>query len=282
MFGIKRLVKKILAGMYKQVKVEIPLYSGQILNGKTIMVTGGGSGIGIAIARACVENGGNVIILGRSIERLKSAKINIKKETGKDVETFVMDISDVDSIKEVFSLITFQTENPRIDILINNAGIQEGASFPNTEVDKFNQTINTNIRGTYFLSQVFADYLISNRISGNILNVCSVSGNRPANSPYMLSKWSEIGMTKGLAKTLIKYNIVVNGVAPGPTASGMLEKKANGDLTLPTSPAGRYVTPEEIANLVLYLISDMGRMIVGEVVYITGGAGRLTFDDIMY
>lgn len=129
---------------------------------------------------------------------------------------------------------------------------------------------------------MFAKYFIANKIAGNILNVCSSSSNRPAISPYTVSKWGEKGFTKGFAKKLIKDNIVVNAVAPGPTASGMLLESSGGDLTHLSSPAGRYVTAEEIANLALFLISDMGRMIVGETVFMTGGCGTLTFEDMIY
>ena len=97
----------------------------------------------------------------------------------------------------------------------------------------------------------------------------------------MVSKWGEVGLTQGLAKKLIPYGITVNGIAPGPTATGMLQQK-NGYLDLPTSPAGRYTTAEEIANLAVFLVSDMGRMIVGETIFITGGCATLTKDDIAY
>ena len=90
------------------------------------------------------------------------------------------------------------------------------------------------------------------------------------------------GYTLGLAKTLIKHGIVVNGLAPGPTATPMLIKNENPNLSLPNNPSGRYALPEEIANMAVVLTSGIGRMIVGDIVYITGGAGVITFDDINY
>lgn len=89
-------------------------------------------------------------------------------------------------------------------------------------------------------------------------------------------------MTSGLAKSLAPYGITVNGVAPGPTATPMLLKEDIHNISHPTLPAGRYVLPEEIANMALFLVSDMGRMVVGDIVYMTGGAGTLTFDDMNY
>ena len=144
--------------------------------------------------------------------------------------------------------------------------------------------MGTNLKGTYFLSRVFARYMIKNKIQGNILNIGSSSCLRPAASAYTLTKWGVRGMTLGLAKALIPYGIVVNGIAPGPTSTPMHVHgiyKPGEDLTSQT-PVGRDATPEEIANFAVVMISGMGRMIVGDMVYMTGGAGLITFDDVSY
>ena len=90
------------------------------------------------------------------------------------------------------------------------------------------------------------------------------------------------GLTIGLAKKLIKDGIVVNGLAPGPTATPMLHKDINDDLYIANNPSERFATPDEIANMAVVLTSSMGRMIVGDTIYMTGGAGVLTVDDIKY
>lgn len=128
---------------------------------------------------------------------------------------------------------------------------------------------------------MFSKYLIERKIQGNILNISSVSGIRPAINPYMLSKRAIIGLTEGMAKKLIKYGIVVNGIAPGPVSTGMLNLDGS-DLSNNNAPSGRYSEPVEVANLAVFLISDMARNIVGDTVYITGGCGNLTVDDIQY
>ena len=89
-------------------------------------------------------------------------------------------------------------------------------------------------------------------------------------------------MTLGLAKKLIKHGIVVNGLAPGPTATPMLIKEDTHNISLPNNPSGRYAMPEEIANMAVILTSGLGRMIVGDIVYMTGGAGIITFDDVNF
>ena len=192
-----------------------------------------------------------------------------------------LDINNVDSMKNIFNKIVKDNSLKNIDTLINNAGVAIGGIIGTTKEEEFDKTITTNLKGTYFLSQEFANYLIKENIQGNILNISSVSGIRPAITPYMLSKHSLIGLTEGLAKKLIKYGIVVNGIAPGPTVTDMIGVKGN-DLYYQNSPAQRYVDPVEVANLAVYLISKMGKMIVGDTVYISGGCGNLTRDDIMY
>ena len=142
--------------------------------------------------------------------------------------------------------------------------------------------LNTNLQGTAFMSRIVAKYMIANHIRGNILNIASSSSLRPANSAYTLSKWGIRGLTLGLAKTLIPHGIVVNGIAPGPTATPMLKTDADKDIGHDTLPGGRYALPEEIANMAVFLVSGMGRTIVGDIVYMTGGAGLITFEDMNY
>ena len=121
-----------------------------------------------------------------------------------------------------------------------------------------------------------------NNIQGNILNIASSSSLRPGNSPYILSKWGVRSLTLGMAKTLIPYGIVVNGLAPGPTNTPMLFKDDYDGIELSSNPSGRYGTSEEVANLAVILVSSLGRLIVGDTLFMTGGAGVLTFDDVEY
>ena len=121
-----------------------------------------------------------------------------------------------------------------------------------------------------------------NNIHGNILNICSASSLRPANSAYCLSKWGLRALTEGLAKTLIPYDIVVNGIAPGPTATPMFGFECSNNIEASSQPNKRYTTVEEIANMAVIYVSDMARTIVGDIAYMTGGAALLTYDDNNY
>ena len=169
----------------------------------------------------------------------------------------------------------------QIDILVNNAGVN-GQGMPNATEEEYDKILDTNLKGVFFLSQMFGKYFIQNGIKGNILNIASASSLRPATSAYSLTKWGVRGLTLGLAKALGKEGITVNGIAPGPTATPMMLKSEETNMNLESIPLGRYIMPEEVANMAVILVSDMGRSIMGELVFMTGGAGNLTFDDVCY
>ncbi|WP_303138235.1 SDR family NAD(P)-dependent oxidoreductase [uncultured Eubacterium sp.] len=282
----KEIIKKIFKRLTRQKVVPeyIPVVMGELLENRTILITGGIGGIGVELTKACLRNGASVVITSRNEKKLKECLPELNKCKNSEKQKIIcveLDINNVDSMKNIFNKIVKDNSLKNIDTLINNAGVAIGGIIGTTKEEEFDKTITTNLKGTYFLSQEFANYLIKENIQGNILNISSVSGIRPAITPYMLSKHSLIGLTEGLAKKLIKYGIVVNGIAPGPTVTDMIGVKGN-DLYYQNSPAQRYVDPVEVANLAVYLISKMGKMIVGDTVYISGGCGNLTRDDIMY
>ncbi len=283
--GIRRVLRKVKRMCEREVKkpVYIPVFEGSVLQGKTVLITGGAGGIGYAIASRAVANGAEVVLTGRNKESLIEACNTLRKESEvcSGVYYIVMDVRESNRLGKDILDAAELTSGKKIDILVNNAGISSGESIGSTLEEDYDETMETNLKGTYFMCQEFSQYLIKNNIKGNILNVSSTSGRRPAISPYMLSKWGIAGLTSGLAKKLIKHDIVVNGIAPGPTATGMLGKNSD-DLSYVGSPAQRYLDATEVANLAIFLMSDMGRMIVGETVYISGGCGTLTFDDIEY
>lgn len=281
---LKRIKNKLKRFLQKQKPVYIPVIDGDYLKDRTALITGGTSGIGLAIAQAFLRCGANVVITGRNKKRIDEAvcMLNDMKHQGyaKGVQ---LDISKVEDIDTIFKELLESLNGDKIDILVNNAGVLKGNSMGKTTNEDFSLTIDTNLKGTYFLSQTVSNYMIENKIQGNILNVASSSSLRPALSPYVLSKWGIRGLTVGMAKKLIKYDIVVNGIAPGPTFTPMLVKENEKEyIDNPNVPAGRYCTSEEIANLAVVLTSGMGRMVVGDILYVTGGSGVLTYDDIKY
>lgn len=279
---ISKYLKKNFSYVIKE-KVIIPCLEGDILNGKTAFITGGTSGIGYSIAKSYLKNGATVIITGRNEHRINIAIEKLKSETGcgeNNIYGGIMDLSDIETMKCSFYNIIEQS-NSKVEIFVNNAGVNGGKNFPDTCEDEYDFIMDINLKGLYFISQEMANYFIINNIKGNILNIGSSSSIRPAISPYIISKWGERGLTLGMAKKYYKYGIVVNGLAPGPTLTPMLQSK-NDNLHLEYSPIKRYLTPEEVGNMATILVSDMGKMIIGDTIYMTGGAGIITYDDMNY
>ena len=283
--GLRARVKKYLKHISLKVeKVDTPVMYGSLLEGRTALITGGTSGIGFAIAAACARNGASVVITGRASARIASALEALRSEVdGAQVAGVILDSSSNDIA--LFSRALDEAERligSPVNVLVNNAGVIAGGNMPNTEIEGFDLTIDTNLRGAYFLSQEFGRRLHDAKRSGNILNICSSSSLRPAISPYTISKWGLRGLTLGLAKQLAPLGVTVNGLAPGPTATPMLMADGNDNLVHDGLPIGRYATPDEIANMAVVLVSDLGRMVVGDIVYMTGGGGTVTFDDMSY
>lgn len=263
----------------------VSLSVNELLKGRVAIVTGGTSGIGYSIAEAFLNSGARVVITGRSEERLQSAVCQLKEATHVSEDKIygvVLDNSKPETFMDKFIEIRkLLGGNTCIDILVNNAGVL-GGHIINTTEEQFDTVLDTNLKGVFFLSRLLAKHMKNNGIKGNILNIASSSSLRPAVSAYTLSKWGLRGLTLGLAKALIPFGIVVNGVAPGPTATPMLIKDNSGNIDLPSSPAGRYALPEEIANMAVVLVSDMGRMVIGDIVYMTGGTAVVTYEDMKY
>lgn len=287
MIYIKRIAKKIFSIFQRKTIIYteiVRLSPNEMLKDRFVLITGGTSGIGFSIAESFINAGAVVCITGRDIKRCEKAVEQLKVKTGNRNNDKIfcceMDMLQVSSFEQVVSSVV--QKMGKIDILVNNAGINLNGSYHCTE-EAYNSILDTNLKGMFFLSRCVGEYMVKNEIGGNILNIASASSLRPAINPYIISKWGVRGLTQGLAKKYIKHNIVVNGLAPGPTATPMLRKDGHQDnISLPNTPSGRYALPEEIANMAVVLTSSMGRLIVGDIVYMTGGAGLLTYDDIKY
>lgn len=294
---MKSVLKKFVLRFYTTIKnlfVKQPtrvtaniveLAESELLKGRTALITGGTSGIGFSIANAMLKAGATaVVITGRTEERCRKAVedlLAVSPNRNGRVFYEVMDIRNVENFNENFEHIKKQLGDKKIDILCNNAGVQ-GATFGLAKEEDFDNVMETNYKGAFFLSQLVAHYMIDNKIQGNILNIASSSSLRPTNSAYSLSKACIKELTAGMAKFLIPYGIVVNGIAPGPTATPLMNKDIESTIEHPSNPMGRYALPEEIANMAVILTSGMGRTVVGSIVYMTGGAGVITFDDSKY
>ena len=202
---IKTILKKIFR--IKKEKVLIPYIKGHYLDNKCALITGASSGIGYSMAEAFIRNGATVIITGRNKDNLDKAKNKLLSTCNCDESKIIigeLDISKVDFLEEkLLSIIS--KSNKKVDIFVNNAGVNGEAIFPETTEEEYDRILNTNLKGTYFLSQSIAKYMVKNEIEGNILNVTSSSALRPGISPYIVSKWGERSLTLGMAKKYLPY-----------------------------------------------------------------------------
>lgn len=269
---IKRVYHKIKnIGRPKTIIVPIikPVDSNKMLDGRCALITGGSSGIGLAIAKSYLEAGCKVIICGSSLIKLEKAIKEIDSENAKGLQLDVRCVSDI-KVKLEEARLLFP--NQKIDILVNSAGLTQRGDIWDITEDLFDSIMDVNVKGVFFMSKAIAEYWISEGIKGNILNISSSSSLKPAWGPYQMSKWAVKGMTTGLASKLCKYNITVNAIAPGKTATPMMGKDSLDDLYCPDQPIGRFEIPQEIGGLAVAMVS-WGSQIVGDTVYATGGTG---------
>lgn len=271
--------KKIVKNVIRLVKekelypIPVPVNVQQILKGKIALITGGNGGIGFAIAESYIKSGCKVIIAGTNKEKLQKCCESI----GAECKFIVLNVLEVDIIPEKITLAASLFPENRIDILVNSAGIVVQSDFLNISETEYDNIMDINAKGTFFMSQAVGKYMIKNRIKGHILNVTSSSALRPAWTPYQMSKWAIRGFTLGLADTLLPYGIIVNAIAPGPVATPMLGKNEGESIYLADNPSGRFAVPSEIAALATFMVSDMGNLIVGDTFYMTGGSGTITY-----
>lgn len=244
---------------------------GEILRGKNILITGGSTGIGLSIAKKCIEEGAIVVITGRNEAKLKQAKEQINSTS---LKTLVWDISQISEIEEgiVKTKALFDGD---IDILVNNAGIVNGIHFPSVTEEVWDKIYKTNSKGLFFLTQSLCDKWMKrdNNYQKKVINISSQGGFVGATYPYRMTKWDVAGLTQGLGIKLAPFGIIVNGVAPGIIATGMqpncINQKEN--VFCPENPLERFGLPEEIAELVTFLISDASNFIVGQTIICDGG-----------
>lgn len=241
-----------------------------LLEGKVALVTGGSSGIGYAIAKVMVEAGAYVYIVGRNKEKLSK----VAEQIGSSYITI-----DITKINEVESFFDIFLRDKNIDILVNAAGTHGSDLFGSVTEKNWDDVMSINLKALYFISQIIANQMIKKNIKGHILNVSSASSKKPSWTPYEISKRAVNGITEGMAHKLIEHGIVVNGIAPGPTATPMMASlMEDGGIQWPGNPSKRMQTVEEIASLALFLVSNQGDSVVGDTFFITGGSGTVCID----
>ncbi len=242
------------------------------LSGKTALVTGSTRGIGKATAEKLAEAGATVIVTGRSEDRAREVAKEIKEKTGSETFAVGLDIGVKESIESAFKRIN--DEFGTVDILVNNAGTNRDTLFIRMKYEDWEEIIRINLTGTFLITQLAVKGMLKKRW-GRIINMSSVvafTGNM-GQANYSSAKAGLIGFTKTLAKELAGRNITVNAIAPGFIETDMTDSLPE-DIRqeyLKQIPIGRFGKPEDVANVVLFLASDLSGYITGEVIHVNGG-----------
>ena len=237
---------------------------------KTVIVTGGSRGIGAAIVKELARSGYNVILdYNKSEEAAKKIQEELKKE-GKSIEIFKADVSKREEVKQLIKFTLDKYKN--IDILINNAGIDQVKPFTDITDEDWNKMMKVNLNSVFYCSQEVLENMIHNK-NGCIINISSVWGITGASCEvhYSSSKAGINGLTKALAKELGPSNIRVNGVAPGAIMTDMNKDLTNEEIIELNKeiPLGRIGTPQDIARCVKWLIED--QYTTGQIISPNGG-----------
>jgi NAD(P)-dependent dehydrogenase (short-subunit alcohol dehydrogenase family) len=247
-----------------------------LLNGKTIIVTGGSSGMGKAIAKRLCEEGANVVISGRNWERLESAREEMEGLAGK-VLPFQMDVRELEQVEEMVKK-TIDTFG-RIDHLVNNAAGNFVVPSEKLTYNGWHSVINIVLNGTWYCSQTVAKEWIARGQKGSILNlVATYAWTGAAGVVHSAAaKAGVLAMSQTLAVEWgSKYGIRVNCIAPGPIENTGGAEKLIADEKMAQKvarmvPLGRFGKPEEIAALAKFLLSDEAEYINGECITMDGG-----------
>lgn len=245
-----------------------------MLKGKVVVVTGGTRGIGFAIVKKYLENEATVVLCGSRQETADKAVKELKEiNPNYNVEGIVLDLNNPAEIEKKFNRIKDQYGS--LDILVNNAGISQRESIYDLKPEEFDNILELNVNAMFYCSQAAAK-IMKPQGGGVILNTSSMVSiyGQSTGVGYPTSKFAVNGMTKSLARELGKDNIRVNAVAPGVTNTDMV-KVLPDEIIKPliaTIPLGRVGEPEDVANVFLYLASDMASYVTGEILSVDGAA----------
>jgi len=254
------------------------------LENKIALITGGGRGIGRAIAFAFAREGANIAVAARTWEEVDAVANEINSECEVETVSIVCDVADNESVRAAFAeVIAAFGRGP--DVMVNNAGIAESAPFLKTDEALWQRHLAINLTGTFYCTQAALPGMLE-RGWGRIINIASIAGKTgaPYIAAYAASKHGVLGMTRSLALEVAAKGITVNAICPGYVDTQMTSravanitaktgKSAADGLAVLTSmsPQNRLITPEEVAAVALLLASAEGGGINGQAINIDGG-----------
>jgi 3-oxoacyl-[acyl-carrier protein] reductase len=231
---------------------------GDTLKKKVALVTGGGRGIGEAIAIALSDEEANVAVAGRNRGRLDRV-VNELKERGGEALALEADVS---KVKDVETMVQRTLgEFGKIDILVNNAGQILRTTVTETDPADWDNIVNVNLRGTFLCSRAVVPQMIRQR-GGKIINICSTAGKHgyPARTAYCASKFAVSGFNESLAQEVAEHGITVSSICPGMVVTDMALS------TRPGADTSKWLTPKDIADIVVFLATRPSRVLIPEVI----------------
>jgi NAD(P)-dependent dehydrogenase (short-subunit alcohol dehydrogenase family) len=242
--------------------------------GKGVLVTGASRGIGRATALAFAQHGANVIINYRADE--DSARETLEQIQNAGGTGFIVqaDVADPSAVERM----VLQAEGlvSSIDVLVNNAAAFNRSSFLDVNLEDFDASFNTNVRGVYYLSQLIAKGMVQRR-QGSIIHISSILATLtiPQRSVYAATKGAIESLTKAMALDLVDFGVRVNAIAPGLIGTEAMTAGFGSDTMLAEMeshiPGGKFGRPEDIASAVMFLASDLARYITGVILPVDMG-----------
>ncbi|MEP1096894.1 MAG: SDR family oxidoreductase [Cyclobacteriaceae bacterium] len=247
------------------------------LKGKTIIVTGGGTGLGKSMGSYFSELGANLVITSRKMEVLEKAAQEIKSKSGNEVLCVACDVRDYEQVEKVISKTKEKFGN--VDVLLNNAAGNFISPTERLSNRAFDTVVDIVLKGTYNFTLALGKDWIENKHAGNVLSITTTYAWTGSGYvvPSACAKAGVLAMTRSLAVEWAKYGIRCNAIAPGPfPTEGAWDRLLPGDLKKKYDPAkkvplGRVGDHQELANLAAYLVSDYSSYVNGEVITIDGG-----------
>lgn len=247
------------------------------LKDKIAVVTGASSDIGLEISKKFVEEGANVVLLGRNVDKLEKARKTIRDYASKTV-AFPCDITNESQVIQAVNQIT--DHYGKIDILVNNAGmITDPIHFHEMKDDDYNALVNTNLLGTFRITRSIISKMLENKDGGSIINIGSISAERAIPkvhlTVYCTTKAAINMFTKGLAVEYARKNIRCNCVNPGIVNAGMIKSYLDypeaRKVLEDRQPLNKIGEPSDVANAVVYLASDDAKWVSGIILNVDGG-----------